>query len=109
MRKGLDDSSNLHRMERQRQYASQWVTSAQRKLTSAEDVADLVLQLSGNYRSSCTAEELRDFAQNLSVNPSVPAYELAGEAVKGAEHMEFYADEQALQQLVLELFYVPVE
>ena len=109
MRKGLDDSSNLHRMERQRQYATQWVTSAQRKLTNSESVADLVMQLSGNYRSSCTAEELYGFAQNLSVNPSVPAYELKGEAIKGEEHIEFYADEQALQQLVLELFYVPVE
>lgn len=109
MRKDLDDSSNLHRMERQRQYATQWVTSAQRKLTNSESVADLVMQLSGNYRSSCTAEELYGFAQNLSANPSVPAYELKGEAIKGEEHIEFYADEQALQQLVLELFYVPVE
>lgn len=109
MRKGLDDSSNLHRMERQRQYAEEWVNCAQRKLTDPESVADLVMQLDGHYRSSCTAEELLDFAQNLSANPSVPTYELKGEAVKGEEHMEFYADETALQQLVLELFYVPVE
>lgn len=108
-RKGLDDSSNLHRMERQRQYASEWVASARRQLDNAESVADLVLQLDGHYRSDCTIDQLRSFAQNLSANPSVHAYELEGEAVKGDVHMEFYVDETALQQLVLELFYVPVE
>jgi len=107
-RMGLDDSSNLHRMERQRQYASQWVKSSQGKLADAQAVTDLVMQMDAYYRSSCTAEQLLDFARSLSANPTVPTYEIEGKAVQGDIYMEFYANEKVLQQLVLELFYTPV-
>lgn len=108
-RKELDDSSNLHRMERQRQYASEWVKTAQGKLNDMQAVADLVMQMDGYYRTSCTAEQLYDFAKSLGMHPSITTYEIPGEAVKGDMFMEYYVDEGALQQLVLDIFYVPVE
>ena len=108
-RMGLDDGSNVHRMERQRQYAIEWVKSARNSLSNTQAVAELALQLNGYYRSSCNVEQLQDYAQSLSINPSLPIYEIPGAAVQGETYMEFYADENALQQLVLELFYVPVE
>ena len=108
-RKELDDSSNLHRMERQRQYASEWVKAAQGKLNDMQAVADLVMQMDGYYRTSCTAEQLYDFAKSLGMHPSITTYEIPGEAVKGDMFMEYYVDEGALQQLVLDIFYVPVE
>lgn len=107
-RKTLEDSSNLHRMERQRQYASAWVKVAQHKLRDVEAVADLMVQLDGFYRSNCTVEKLQEYAQILGENHSLSTYETKGKAVKGDVFMEFYVDEEALQQLVLDLFYVPV-
>lgn len=107
-RRGLDDSTNLHRMERQQQYASAWVETARTKLADVEAVADLLMQMDDYYRTDCTAEELEEIAQGLSNSPSVPIYETEGQAVQGELFMEFYVDEEALQQLVLELFYAPV-
>lgn len=106
-RKGLDDSTNINRMERQRQYASAWVSAAQAKLNDSEAVADLVLQMSDCHYSDCTVEELTDFAGALSENPSVPVHTLPGEVVRGEQFMEYYADDEGIQKLVLELFYEP--
>lgn len=108
-RKGLDDSSNLHRMERQRQYASEWLKSAHDRLSDKQAVLDLVMQLDTYYQSNCTAEQLVAYAQSLSDNPSMPVYETHGTAEQGDLYMEYYVDERALQQMVLELFYAPVE
>ena len=103
---GLDDSSNLHRMERQRQYASAWVQAAGNRLDDAQAVAELVTNLGDFYRTDCTAEELESFANSLAA--STPVQELPGQAVRGEDYMEFHVDEAALQQLVLDLFYIPV-
>lgn len=109
VRKGMNDSTNLHRMERQRQYASAWIKSAQAKLSDKNAVADLVMKLDDYYQSNCTIEQLAAYAESLGNYPTVKIYEIEGNAVQGETYMEFHVDEQALQQLVLELFYVPVE
>lgn len=108
-RKGLEDSTNLKRMERQRQYAAAWMNEAQDKLGEPEAVAELVLEIEDYHYSDCTVEELNSFAGSMSDNPEMQIYELEGEAVQGENYMEFYADDEAIQQLVLELFYEPVE
>lgn len=107
-RKGLEDSSNINRMERQRQYASAWVEKAQAKLKDSDAVAQLVTDMSDLHYSDCTAQELADFADMLDQNTSIPIYELPGEAVKGEQYMEFYADDAGIQKLVLDIFYAPV-
>lgn len=107
-RKGLDDSSNLARMERQRQYASAWAKKAQDKLKDAEAVAELLTQMGDRHYSDCTAEEMLDFASSLSENVSMEIHPLPGEAVKGEQFMEYYIDEEKTQQLILSLFYKPV-
>ena len=67
------------------------------------------MKLDGYYRSDCTAEQLASFAQSLGNNPNLPMYEIEGEAVRGSKYMEFYVNEESLQQLILELFYSPVD
>ena len=108
-RKGLDDSSNLHRMERQRQYAAEWLKLARPQLEDTMAIADLVTRLDAYYRTDCTVEQLESLARSLSASESIPVAELQGEAIRGEDFMEFYVDEDALQQLVLELFYYPVD
>lgn len=108
-RKGLDDSTNINRMERQRQYASAWVTQAQGQLNDSESVMQFIMQMSDYHYSDCTVEELAEFAGRLGENPSVDIYELPGESVHGEQYMEFYVNEEGVQQLVLDLFYEPVD
>lgn len=107
-RYGLDDSTNLHRMERQQQYAEEWIHSAQGLLNDAQAVTDLVIQLDGYYHSDCTADELSSYAEGLSLSPSAIVYQIEGDTMQGDVYMEFHVDEEYLQQLVLELFYIPV-
>ncbi|MBR3929296.1 MAG: LCP family protein [Clostridia bacterium] len=106
-RMGLDDSTNTTRMERQRQYAAEWVTAAQKQLKDESAVADLVVQMSDYYYSDCTADELEYFAEQLGNNSGMPIRKISGEAVRGEVHMEFYADDTNIQRLVLEMFYEP--
>ena len=108
-RQGLDDSSNLARMERQRQYAAAWVEKAQEKLSDPEAVAELLTQMGDRHFSDCSVEEMLDFASGLSENVSMDIHSLPGEAVKGQQYMEYYVDEEKTQQLILSLFYEPVE
>lgn len=107
-RLGMGDSTNINRMERQRKYASAWVDQAQMKLRDTEAVAQLVLKLSDYHYSDCTADEMAEFANELSETPSVEIYELPGEATQGEHYIEYYVDEAALQQLVLEVFFEEV-
>lgn len=106
-RRGLEDSTNVNRMERQRQYASAWLQAAQDKLQNVNAVADLVLQMSDYHDSDCTAEEMAALAEALGKSPSVEVHEIPGESVRGEEYIEYYVDETALQQMLLELFFEP--
>lgn len=107
-RYGMDDSSNLQRMTRQRQYASEWFKTAKPLLGDRNAVAELVFSLSDYHHSDCPADKLNDFAQMLGQNETIEIHELPGEAVVGTQFMEYYVDDESIQQLVLELFYTPV-
>ena len=104
-RMGLDDSTNINRMERQRQYASAWVDAAKEQLKDENAVTRLVMDMNDYHYSDCTAQELAEFAGSLGENPDALIHELPGEAVQGEKYMEFYADDAGIQQLVLDVFY----
>ena len=107
-RQGLDDSSNLHRMERQRQYANQWLTLAAPLFQNPAAVIDLVMQLSDYHYSDCTAGELADFANAYADHPFESVYTLAGENVQGDVYMEYHLDDDDVLEMVLKLFFEPV-
>ena len=109
-RGGMEDSSNLRRMERQRQY----LEALQNQLSEQweEDsgfVLEALLQVNDYLVSDCTVNELSDLAESLNTYEVGEIRTTQGEAVLGEEFMEFYVDEEALQELVLEIFYEPVE
>ena len=109
-RGGMEDSSNLHRMERQRQYLS----ALQQQLKAAvqqEDgfTLDALLQLNEYLVSDCTIDQLSALGNNLAQYKVSDILTTPGEAREGEEFMEFTVDEAALQQLVMEVFYEPVE
>lgn len=109
-RGGLEDSSNLRRMERQRQYLS----ALQQQLKAAvqqEDgfTLDALLQLNEYMVSDCTVDQLSDLGDSLAAYQVSDILTTPGDAQEGEEFMEFTVDEAALQQLVMEVFYEPVE
>lgn len=109
-RGGLEDSSNLHRMERQRQYLS----ALQQQLKAAvqqEDgfTLDALLQLNEYMVSDCTVNQLSDLGDSLAAYQVSDILTTPGDAQEGEEFIEFTVDEAALQQLVMDVFYEPVE
>lgn len=109
-RGGMEDSSNLHRMERQRQYLS----ALQQQLKAAvqqEDgfTLDALLQLNEYMVSDCTVDQLSDLGDSLAAYQVSDILTTPGDAQEGEEFMEFTVDEDALQQLVMDVFYEPVE
>ena len=109
-RGGLEDSSNLHRMERQRQY----LAALQQQLKAAvqqEDgfTLDALLQLNEYMVSDCTVDQLSELGNSLAAYQVSDILTTPGDAREGEEFMEFTVDEDALQQLVMDVFYEPVE
>lgn len=109
-RGGMEDSSNLHRMERQRQY----LAALQQQLKAAvrqEDgfTLDALLQLNEYMVSDCTVDQLSDLGDSLAAYQVSDILTTPGDAQEGEEFIEFTVDEAALQQLVMDVFYEPVE
>ena len=109
-RGSMEDSSNLARMERQRQYITALYGEVRRK--EAEDpnfFARVLLDLKGSFQSDYSINQLEQLVDRVNSYEFGQIYTIPGEAVQGEEFMEFYVDEDALQELVLELFYQPAE
>lgn len=109
-RYGLEDSSNLRRMERQRQYLKNLRSALSAKMESNDSfLLDALETVSPYMTSNCTANQISQLYERWGLYKDGGILTVDGEAKKGAEFMEFYPDEAALKQLVLELFYVPLE
>lgn len=107
-RRGLEDSTNLHRMERQRQYAAAWMAQAQPYLQDPQAVTELVLSLGAYHYTDYTVEEFVQFGNMLTDNGKLMSYELPGENVLGEVFMEYHVDDAKLADMVLNLFYLPI-
>lgn len=110
-RAGLEDSSNRERMERQRQYLNElygkvfWNISVDSGF-SARIISKLSQYLVSDYR----ADQLQNLLETASRCEFVGIETIAGESVVGEnDHMEFTPDAEQLEQLILDLFYEPVE
>lgn len=104
-RSSLENSTNLHRMERQKQYLSALLTKIRN--INLENTTDAILQISEYMVSDCTINQLSDLWERIGSYTCNDIQTLAGESVKGNEFMEYYVDETAVQKLVVELFYEP--
>lgn len=106
-RGGMEDSSNIARMARQREYMQGFVhavASCDNRDVLAQRLAQqLADQLVSNLSVSRMAQ-IADCAATYSLQEIVVP---AGESRKGERYMEFYLDEDAFRQTVLELFYRP--
>ena len=109
-RLGVGDSSNLSRMERQKEYMSSFVDS----LTAAYNadnsfVLDATEAVGDFMVTDCTAGELAELASNVSTYTIGEIVSPKGTSTAGEEYMEHFVDEDALMDLVIETFYTEVK
>ena len=105
-RRGLEDPTNLARMDRQRVFLDAWKeTALSRAQSDGNFVLDLAMSLSDYLVSDMTVNQLSDFANALIEYQDQGVQVTRGNNVVGDEFMEFYVDQQALQAQVVELFY----
>lgn len=108
-RSGLEDNTNRHRMERQRQYMN--ALYEQLSARYAEDSGfglRALLKVADYMVSDCTLSALSDLLDEASSYSFVGIDTIEGESIVGERFMEFYPDEEKLQQLILSLFYEPL-
>lgn len=106
-RQGIADSTNIERMERQRQYIDAFLNQAWVAIFRDDSLrADMLLSVSDYLVSDMTADELLSLTDVLHDYIFTGIYSIDGEARKGEQFMEFYADEDKLKKLVLDTFYV---
>ncbi len=105
-RGGMDDSSNIKRMERQQQYMAALYDALQARVAEDGDfLRTALMKISPYVKSDCSVNRLETLGQQLETYTIVPVDAIAGEAVQGDEFMEFYVDEDSLRETILTLFY----
>ena len=105
-------NSNELRLKRQKQYMTAFAAAAKQKASSDIRVAVQLFQLAQKYMvtnidlSSFTylATEALGYQFNIE-----NIYSLEGETLQGNQFEEFYVDDDALQDLIIRLFYELVE
>lgn len=105
-RRGLEDSSNERRMERQKQVLRALYDATLARI--AEDdgfTAEAILSLSEQMISNRTVTQLQELIKTVTAYEFSDIVTLEGEIRKGKEFMEFTPDEKALQALVIDLLF----
>lgn len=106
-RKDLDDSTNNTRMIRQQQYLDALREKMEKRMEEdPEFAARAALAMADYMTSDCSATRLRDMAKRMEEYDFVQVRQLEGETKLGKKHIEFYPDERALKETVIDLFYV---
>lgn len=106
----VGDRTNLSRMARQRQYMLALREQLMERMESDSNFVMRALKtLSDSMQSDCSVYKLSDIAEALTEYEMEDFQTIDGEAVQGEEFIEYYADEDALIQQVIDLFFVPEE
>ncbi len=109
-RYGLDDSSNDHRMIRQRQYLEALLSKTQDKAENDEQfIVNAASKLSPYIVSDCSGNRLQELMKKVSGYELTEICALEGENLKGDKFMEFYPDTRCVEETVVKLFYTPGE
>ncbi len=96
-------TSNLERMERQRQYVN--ALSEQYTTSKLDNALETLTDISEYVVSDCTANQLSVLIDRLQEYTYGGTLTLAGEAIKPGEYVEYHIDDAAAQKTVVDLFY----
>ena len=107
-RKGLDDSTNSARMNRQRQYLNALYQKTLECSKSDENFILNAVALMTDYTvSDCVSNQLSELMQTIVDYEFVGIRTIEGENVVGEKHMEFYPTIDSVKKNVVELFCAP--
>jgi LCP family protein required for cell wall assembly len=107
-RQNLEDNSNVARMKRQEQYMESLLDSFKNAVDHDDEfIVDASVKLSDHIISDRSVTQLQTLAEKLDEYEFLGIQDIKGESVVGKEFMEFHADEYAIKELVVNLFYKP--
>lgn len=107
-RYGLEDSTNNTRMKRQQQYINALYDKTMSRIHGDESfIIEFVDAIDDYVVYDSSDQKMQKLFEKYDEYEFLGIRELEGESVKGEEFMEFYADEDATQKLVIDLFYTP--
>jgi anionic cell wall polymer biosynthesis LytR-Cps2A-Psr (LCP) family protein len=105
-RYGLADSSNVGRMDRQRQYINGLYEKTVEYAAGTEDFSSTVLlQLSEYLVSNLSVSHAENLLDTIASYTKKDVHSIKGESVLGEKYMEFYPDKSSIESIVIELFY----
>ena len=105
-RMDVGDQLNISRMERQAEYMQAFAGALTRAVQgNTAFVTDTYEQVQPYLVTDCSSTVLNSLFTRCSGNELEQVVSLEGENRKGREYYEFYADEAALQELILNMFY----
>ncbi len=104
-RAGLENPTNESRMKRQQQFLSGLQKKLSSSLNKENFTADFALEISEYMVSDCSVNQLETLMNKVSSYHASGIKNIAGESVVEEGYVQFHPDEEALKQLVVELFY----
>jgi LCP family protein required for cell wall assembly len=109
-RKGLEDSSNSTRMERQKQYLEALYNKTMQCIESDDEfVVNASLAISDYIVSDRSVTQLQEIMEKASSYEFAGIMSLEGESRMGEKFIEFYPDEEFLIKTVVDLFFTEKE
>ena len=107
-RKDVGDQLNLSRIDRQGMYITAFENALRDKVEQDESFAsDVYDELLPYIVTDCSVNTISGMLNRYADYAVKPLVTPVGRNELGEEYYEFYADEEALKALVLELFYAP--
>ena len=105
---GVGDQLNLSRMARQKEYMEHFMESLGRTLEKQSDFAEKTYgKIVDFVVTDCTVQILSRLEKDYRDYTPGRFCSVEGENVLGEEYYEFYPDADALDELILDLFYAP--
>lgn len=109
-RYGLENSTNSNRMIRQKQYIEELYRITREKTQNDENFVLTAWQELSQYTvSDCYEQDLLQIYEKISGYEYLGTVNIEGKSLVGESFMEFYPDEEKLEKLVLEMFYISEE
>ena len=107
-RMSVGDGLNLSRMRRQEEYMKGFVSALMGKMDADDTFVLRAYESVADYTvTDCSAAVLSRLAEDFENYSLGDVFTVEGENKEGTRYMEFYADEEALDALILEHFYAP--
>ena len=107
-RKDVGDQKNTARMDRQKEYIENFLKAlSQKEKEDVHFVANVYDQVASYIVTDCSVETLNNMLNQYADFPIREVVSPVGESLVKDGYYEFHADEEALDALIVDLFYRP--